>query len=292
MANQREIKDRIKSIKNTCKITSTMEMISTVKMKKIQGMLDKAKSFDMRMTGILNNLFSVKGVDYSASLLQGPNYPSRALVFEIVGNRGLCGSFNSSIIKNTAQFIEELYIKEDKECSVYSVGKKGMSHYAFTKQSCYKAVPHPADSISFKDAANFGEELKNLFLKSEFHEIYLSYSKVLSHSSQKPEIIKLLPVSSTADDYDDMKSSLNYYFEPDPDKVFECMLPLFLKVKIYRCFLETSYSEFFARRVAMKNATDASNEMINDLTVAYNRARQAKITNEMLEIIGGVAGLE
>jgi F-type H+-transporting ATPase subunit gamma len=192
--------------------------------------------------------------------------------------------------------MEELFVKEDKECSIYSVGRKGMKHYSFAKQSCYKAIPNPIDSFSFEEAGNFCEELKNLFLKGEFHEIYVSYSKVLSYSNQKPEIIKLLPISSIADDYEeDMEmppASFDYSFEPSAEGVFACLLPLFLKVKIYTCFLETAYSEFSARRMAMKNATDASNDMISNLTTTYNRARQAKITNEILEVIGGTAGLK
>jgi F-type H+-transporting ATPase subunit gamma len=272
-----------------------MEMVSTAKMKKFQDRLGKSKIFDLKLTGILNNLFAVKGSEYVDPLLYESSWPSRILIFEIVGNRGLCGSFNSNIIKNTARLKEELFL-EGKESFIYSIGKKGMNYYAFTKQNCYKAIPNLDDSLSFNDAANFGEELINLFLENEFHEIYISYSKVLSQSSQKPKVIKLLPVSPLVNDDVDIElssaSSSDYWFEPSPDRVFSHLLPLFIKVKIYKCFLETSYSEFFARRVAMKNATDASNEMIRDLTVAYNRARQAKITNEISEIIGGAAGLE
>ena len=290
MANQRDIRNRIQSIKNTRKITSTMEMIATVKMKKMQSRLEHFKRFDLKLTEILNNLLSIdatKGKKYSDPLLNEAISPSRVLIFEIVGNRGLCGGFNSNIIKNTARFKEELLIKEGKEVSIYSVGKKGMGYYAFTKQSCYKSMFNPDDSLSFKDATDLGEELKNLFLNGEFHEVYLSYSSVLSQFSQKPEIVKLLPISPMASS----SISSNYIFEPDPDKIFSHLLPLFVKMKMYTCFLETSYSEFFARRTAMKDATDASSDMINDLTVAYNRARQAKITNEILEVIGGAAGL-
>ena len=301
MANQRDIKNRIKSIKNICKITSTMEMVSTSKMKKFQDRLEKSKAFDLKLTGVLNNIFSVKDAEYSDPLLHGSTWPTRVLILEIVGNRGLCGSFNSNIMKKTASFIEDLFIKEGKDSSIYSIGKKGINHYSFIKQNCYKTMPNPDDSLSFKDAANLGQELMSLFLRGEFHEIYVSYSKVVSQSSQKAEIIKLLPLNqlvnsnsielaSVSSDY---YYSLNpYNFEPNPNRVFSHLLPLFVKAKIYSSFLETSYSEFFARRVAMKNATDASNDMISDLTVAYNHARQGKITNEILEIIGGAAGLE
>jgi len=271
-----------------------MEMVSTVKMKKIQDKLKQSKLFDLKLNGALHNLFLMKYEEYDDPLLYKSNWPSRILIFEIVGNRGLCGSFNSNIIKNTASFKEELFI-EGKESFVYSVGKKGMNYYTFAKQDCYKAIPNLDVPISFKDAANFAEELTDLFLRDEFHEIYVSYSKVLSQSNQKPAIIKLLPVSTIMDDDAGEASSFaasDYYFEPSLDRVFSHILPLFVKMKIYTCFLETSYSEFFARRIAMKNATDASNEMISDLTIAYNRARQAKITNEILEIIGGSAGLE
>jgi F-type H+-transporting ATPase subunit gamma len=272
-----------------------MEMVSTAKMKKVQGRLANAKSFELKLTGVLNNLFSQKDAEYTDPLLYGSSWPTKILIFFFFFNRGLCGSFNSNIMKNTARFKEDLFV-EGKEASIYSVGKKGMNYYAFTKQDCYKAVPNLDDSLLFGDAARFAEELINLFRKDEFHEVYISYSKVLSHSGQKPEIIKLLPVSQSINDEEmdiELSSGFSdYFFEPDADKIFSYLVPLFLKMKIYTCFLETSYSEFFARRVAMKNATDASNDMINALTIAYNRVRQAKITNEISEIIGGAAGLE
>ena len=298
MTSQRDIKNRIKSAKNTCQITSTMEMVATAKMKKIQNRLGQAKAFDLKLTKIIHSLLSMEDIEYSHPLMHEADSESRVLIFEIVGNKGLCGSFNSNIMKNTIRFMDELFAKEEKESFIYSVGKKGVNHHAFEKQSCYKGILNPDIAISFDDAVNFGEELKDLFLKGEFHEIYISYSKVLSQSHQEPEIIKLLPANlivSDGDDDSDVKISSvfsDYHFESKPDKVFAYLLPLFIKMKIYICFLETLYSEFFARRIAMKNATDASNEMVDNLTVMYNHARQIKITNEISEIIGGTAGLE
>ena len=297
MTNQRDIKNRIRSAHNTCKITGTMEMVATAKMKKTQSRLEQAKSFDFKLTKILNNFFLEEGKEYSDPLMHKADLESRVLIFEIVGNKGLCGSFNSNIMKNTAHFIEELFTKEEKESFIYSVGKKGVNHYAFEKQSCYKGIPNPDISLSFNDAINFGEELKNLFMNGEFHEVYISYSRVFSQSHQEPAIIKLLPADLlVGNDVDiDTKSAsafIDYHFESHPEKIFAYLVPLFIKIKIYRCFLETLYSEFFARRIAMKNATDASSDMINDLTVVYNHARQIKITNEISEIIGGTAGLE
>jgi F-type H+-transporting ATPase subunit gamma len=158
----------------------------------------------------------------------------------------------------------------------------------------YKSRVNPEEKLTFDDAASLGSELRNLFLSGEFHEVYISYTKVISSSSQKPAMIKLLPILLEEEEIKDLYpgSQLEYYFEPNPYSIFSYIIPLYLKVRIYTCFLETSFSEQFARRVAMKNATDASADMIRELTISYNRARQAKITNEIAEIVGGAAALK
>lgn len=293
MANQRDIKNRISSIKNTKKITSTMEMVSTAKMKKVQVRLDRSKPYEIKVNEIIANLKSTGIATSDQPLLREPSETTRVLVLQITSNRGLCGSFNVNIIDNTLQFKKEQAAK-GKEVLIYNVGKKGTGFMKFMKEPVYQTMPNPDDDFTFDDAALLGEELKELFLTGEVQEVYISYMKVLSSSSQKPEIIRLMPISAEEDGTEDHALSVNteYIFEPDPARIFSYILPLYLKVKIFTCFLETSFSEQFARRVAMKNATDASTDMIKDLTITYNRARQAKITNEIAEIVGGASALE
>jgi F-type H+-transporting ATPase subunit gamma len=293
VATQRDIKNRIVSIKNTKKITSTMEMVSTSKMKKMQGRLEKSKPYEEKVNHIIADLLAFGGSGFNDPLLKEIANPTRALIFQITGNRGLCGSFNANVTSKTMELKDKLEL-EGKEAQIYVVGKKGINFYNFINQRLFRTAPNPEDKFTFDEAAKIGAELTNFFLSGEFHEIYISYTKVLSSASQKSEVIKLLPIAPMVEEQTDVlpPTSTDYYFEPNPAKIFSYILPLYIKVKLFTCFLESGFSEQFARRVAMKNATDASSEMIRELTVRYNRARQAKITNEIAEIVGGAAALE
>ncbi len=293
MATQRDIKKRIQSVTNTRKITSTMEMVSTAKMKKMQVRYEMAKPYDQKVSEILSNLIGTGVTIYENPHFREVDHPTRALIFQITGNRGLCGSYNTNVIENSLSLKEKLE-EENMESQLYVVGKKAIGFYNFIKSPMYKSMLNPEDKLSFDDAATIGNELRNLFLSGNFHEIYISYTKVISASSQKPAIIKLLPILLEEEEIKDRVpgEQFAYYFEPDPIQVFSYIIPLYLKVRIYTCFLESSFSEQFARRVAMKNASDASSDMIKELTITYNRVRQAKITKEIAEIVGGAAALK
>ena len=293
MATQRDIKKRIKSVSNTRKITSTMEMVSTAKMKKMQGRLEMTKPYELKVNEILANL-----VNSGVTVSEDPHFresddPARVLVLQITGNRGLCGSYNTNVIENTMNFKNKL-AEEQRDTQVYVVGKKAIAFYNFMKMPMFKSMINPEDKLNFEDAAIIGNELRSLFLSGEFHEIWISYTKVKSSSSQKPTMTRLLPILLEEEEIKVMYpgAQLEFYFEPNPTRIFAYLIQLYLKVKLYTCFLESSFSEQFARRVAMKNASDASSEMIRDLTITYNRARQAKITKEISEIVGGAAALK
>lgn len=293
MANQRDIKNRIKSITNTKKITSTMEMVSTSKMKRMQIRLEMSKPYEEKINKIITNLITTGIAASHNPLFREVANPTRILILQITGNRGLCGSYNTNIINNTLSFKKELQ-SQGKDVEIYNVGKKGLNYFNFINQPIYKNDLNKEDKLSLEDVVKIGNNLTLLFLNLEFHEIYISYMKVVSSSSQKPNIFRILPIAPEEGSIAGFSSEIKreYIFEPNPDRIFSYILPLYLKGKLYKCFLESSFSEYFARRVAMKNATDASAEMIRNLTVSYNRARQAKITNEIAEIVGGASALE
>lgn len=270
-----------------------MEMVSTAKMKKMQGRLEMTKPYETKVNEILSNL-----VNTGVAISDDPHFREvpdarRVLILQITGNRGLCGSFNTNVIENTLALGNKL-TEEDREPLYYVVGKKGVGFFNFMKIPMYKSMLNPEDKLTFEDAAKIGTELRNLFISGEVHEVYISYTKVKSSSSQKPAMMKLLPILLEEEEIKDLYpgAQLEYYFEPDPRRIFSYIIPLYLKVRIYTCFLESGFSEQFARRVAMKNASDASSEMIRDLTITYNRVRQAKITKEISEIVGGAAALK
>ena len=292
MANQRDIKRRIKSVGNTKKITSTMEMVATSKMKKVQGRLEQSKPYEVKINEIIKNLIAAGFSTLQHPLFREVAQPNRCLILQIAGNRGLCGSYNTRALEKTLDFKEQLE-SEGKDVQLYVVGKKAMTYYNYIKQPVFKSGLNSEDKISFDEATKLSEDLTKFFISGEIHEVYISYTKVFTSANQKPEVIKLLPISPEMEiDYDALpNASMDYIFEPNPAEIFSYILPLYLKVKLYTCFLESSYSEQFARRVAMKNATDAAKDMIKELTVTYNRVRQDKITTEISEIVGGAAAL-
>ncbi len=216
------------------------------------------------------------------------------MLLSITGNRGLCGGYNSNVLDETMKFKNKLTIEEGKKVLLYVFGKKGINYFKFIKEPMYKSLPNPEDKITFNDSISLGEELINQFVSGEVDEVYLSYTRIVSSATQKPALIRLLPITTDDEDVVDKAGDfkLDYIFEPNPYRVLSSLLPLYIKVKLYTCFLESGFSEQFARRVAMKNATDAATDMVRELTIRYNRARQAKITNEIAEIVGGAAALD
>jgi len=294
VATQREILKRINSVKNTQKITRTMEMVSTAKMKKMQDRIVMSKPYAEKLETIIEHLRQTGVEDVFDPLMQERPDPNRILILMITGNRGLCGGFNTRIIENTIGFKSKLTIEEGKEVLVYSIGKKGTNYLRFIKEPMFKSVLNPEDKFKFDDASKLGEELINLFVTGEVDEVYVSYTKIMTRSTQKAVISRLLPLKPEGGAIQESVEEFHveYIFEPNPYKIFSSLLPLYIKMKLYTAVLETGFSENFARRVAMKNATDAAKEMVRDLTITYNRVRQAKITKEISEIVGGAAALE
>ena len=291
MATKRDIKNRIKSISSTKKITNTMEMVAGTKMKKMQRRLSMLKPYEEKVNQIMASITARGSAVLEDPLLKGVDNPRKTLLFHITSNRGLCGSYNSHSIEKTLKFKAELE-SAGREVSLYVVGKKGINYYNFSDIAMWKSLPNPEDNFNFDEAAKTGLELTKLFVDGVFDEVYISYTKIFSSSSQKPANFRLLPIAIESEEKSGAEKEIDYLFDPGKEQIFSYLLPLYLKVKIFSCFLESGFSEQFARRVAMKNATDASKEMIRNLTITYNRVRQAKITSEIAEIVGGAAALE
>ncbi len=306
MATQREIRKRILSVSSTKKITNTMEMISASKMKKMQGRLMISRPYVEKLQQVIYNLnVSEEGIQNEV-LIKEREYVSRVLILMISGNRGLCGGYNTNVINNTLLLYDQL-VEEGKDVLVHVIGKKAISYFKFIDVPMYNSEINPEDKINFSGMSAIGDKLIELFKRGEVDEVYISYTKALSSTSFKPAIIRLLPISVEGDTREREKSERldiklpssgiiefppQYIFAPNPQKIFSVILPFYTKLKLYLCGIESSFAEQFSRRVAMKNATDAASDMVKELTVKYNRARQAKITNEIAEIVGGASALE
>lgn len=295
MATQREIRKRIKSVSSTKKITSTMEMISTAKMKKMQIRLAMSRPYESNLMRIIYKLKESTSNDLNASLLQEKTNASRVLILVIIGNRGLCGGYNTNVINNTLSLKDKL-LDEDKEVLLHVIGKKGGNYFKFMNISMHKFELNQEDKITFNDTRRLGDELIEQFGSGEVDEVYVSYTNLISPTLFKPDIFRLLPISIN-ENHDDVKGLIKkfpteYIFEPNMQRILTSLLPLYVKIKLYTVLLESGLAEQFSRRVAMKNATDAATDMIKELTIKYNRARQSKITSEIAEIIGGAQALE
>lgn len=300
MATQREIKNRIQSVVSTKKITKTMEMISTSKMKKMQNRLVLSKPFEIKLEMIIHYLkatgINIKDLDIAKEMPE----PSKILIIMVTGNRGLCGGYNTNVIENTIEFKERLE-EEGKNVQVHVIGKKGSNYFKFIDLEAYRSEINPDDKVAFYDINSFGNDISTLFETGEFDEIHISYTSVVTTTSFKPAIYRILPLSIKDIEEKEIQSSfrpdwkdfpVEYKIEPDPMRALSLLFPLYLKAKLYTSILESNFAEQFARRVAMKNATDAATDMVQDLTIKYNRARQSKITNEIAEIVGGASALE
>jgi len=269
-----------------------MEMVSTVKMKKMQNRLALSRPYAEKVDEIISHLSS-GGVDTNLDLLRNRDNPRKSIIVIVAGNRGLCGGFNTGIAEMALDKKDELLKAGREEVLLYAFGKKAYNYLKFLKEPVYKWDANPEDKISFSYASDLGLELVDMFERHEVDEVFFAYTQVKSAASHKPVIKPLLPIVKDKSAESSGGGPVgDYIFDPEPEEILSNLIPLYIRVKIFNFFLETGFSEQFARRVSMKNANDAAAEMVRSLTVFYNRVRQAKITNEIAEIVGGAAALD
>ncbi len=280
-----------------------MEMISASKMKKMQDRLVKSRPFRDKISEILGKLVKT-GVGRDNPLFKAADTNANSLIIVLTGNRGLCGGYNTNIIENSLTFRDKLKSENGKEAGFKIIGQKGINYFKSYNIPMTGFSANPDDKISLEYASVLAKEMISMFERNEAGEIYISYTKMISSASHKPAIHKLLPLSindfltgDTDADKENNSEDLQdkyaeYIIEPDPESLFKYLLPFYFNILIYSLFLESGYSEQNARRASMKNATDAANDMVKNLTIKYNRTRQSKITNEIAEIVGGASALE
>ena len=276
----REIKRRITSINNTHQITKAMEMVSSSKFRKFQKLVQESRPYHQGVEGILTNIASgVQSVKHP--LLDGKDEVKKVGIVVIASDRGLCGAFNNNAFKKLRNFIDEQE-KDNKKVSVIAVGKK-------TRDYCKKReIDIKGEYIQliteqmFDKAKEISEQIVDFFYEDIFDEVYILYSEFISAISSQVKIKKMMPVERKESD-----SNETYLFEPSEEIILTSLLPKYLNIEIYQAILESSASEHSARMTAMKSASDNALDIIDDLTLSYNRARQAAITQEISEIVGG-----
>jgi len=285
MPSTRDIRRRIKSIKNTSQITKAMQMVASSKMRKAQLSALAGRPYAALMNNVLAAVTEGAG-DFTHPLMEKRSGSKRAVIL-ITTDKGLCGALNSNLLREAGRF--------DKNTTVYiCAGRKGSQFIARTKRSLAAEFTYK-DTPQFSEARAISKFAQDLFLKGEVDAVDVLYTNFISTLAQKPEVRPLLPLGKitaveagvtgeNANAGDLKKTALEYQFEPGADIVLGNLLPHYLNFQVYQYLLEAKASEHSARMVAMKNATDNAKQIIKDLTLEYNKLRQANITRELLEI--------
>ena len=286
MANLKEIRIRISSVESTMQITSAMKMVSAAKLKKAQDAIIQLRPYANKLTEMLVNLSasldSADGNDFSKE-----REVKNILFVTITSNRGLCGGFNSNIIKRTCALIKEEY----KNCnaSIISIGKKSSEYFSKNGFNVISTYDDLYNEITFEEVSEIGESLMNDFTKREYDKVFLVYNQFKNAATQIIMTENYLPVETPEDE---SATIGDYIFEPSKSEIVQELIPKSLKTQLFKAILDSHAAEHGARMTAMHKATDNANDLKDDLTLFYNKARQAAITGEILEIVGGAEALK
>ena len=283
MANLKEIRNRISSVSSTMQITSAMKMVSAAKLKKAQDAITAMRPYANKLTALLQNLSANLDAE-SGSKFAESRPVKTVLIVAITSNRGLCGAFNSSIIKQTNQLAE---IYSEKKVSVVAIGKKG-NDVLSKNLEILSNQSTVFDKLSFENVAEIAEMLMAKFESGAFDKIELVYNKFKNAATQIVTTEQFLPIVATANE---RGVSSDYIFEPTKEEIVKTLIPKSLKMQLYKAIRDSFASEHGARMTAMHKATDNATELRDQLKLTYNKARQAAITNEILEIVGGAEAL-
>ncbi len=284
MANLKEIRNRITSIGSTMQITSAMKMVSAAKLKKAQDAITQMRPYANKLTELLQSLSATLDGDVGGVYSEQKEV-SKVLVVVITSNRGLCGAFNSSVIKGAVKNIEDNY--KSKQVELLTIGKKGNDILS----KSFKVVENHNevyDDLTFENVAVIAEKLMNLFSDGEYDKIELVYNQFKNAATQITTIEQFLPIVPVKGDHN---VNVDYIFEPSKSEIVLELIPKSLKTQLYKAIRDSFASEHGARMTAMHKATDNATDLRNDLLLTYNKARQAAITNEILEIVGGAEAL-
>ncbi|MGH7696594.1 MAG: ATP synthase F1 subunit gamma [Gemmatimonadaceae bacterium] len=286
MAKGRELKGRIKSVENTRKITRTMEMVATSRMKRAQDRVVAARPYANVLADVIASLYSADLAE-RFPLLRQPERVRNAAVILITSNRGLCGAFNSNLIRESRNLLGSLD-QQGIAPELHVVGRKGIGYYRYIGRALATARTDITDRPTAADAASLVDEPMARFIRGEVDAVYVVYAQFRSALSTPPTVQRILPVEPPKT----KGVARDFLLFPSAEEILSELLPSYVRNQMYRALVETAAGEQGARRTAMKNATDNAGEMLNTLRRTFNRARQAQITQEIAEIVGGAAALE
>ena len=285
MANLKEIRNRISSIGSTMQITSAMKMVSAAKLKKAQDAITAMRPYSSKLTQLLQNLSATLDGDAGGAYSKQREV-SKVLLVVVTSNRGLCGGFNSSVIKETTQNIAANY--QEVDVDLLTIGKKG-NDILSKSYPVIDARNDVFDNLTFDYVAEVAEKIMKLYSDGTYDKIEIIYNRFKNAATQIPQVEQFLPIKPVEGD---TNASADYIFEPSKEKIVLELIPKSLKTQLFKAVRDSFAAEHGARMTAMHKATDNATELRDELLLTYNKARQAAITNEILEIVGGAEALK
>lgn len=287
MPSVRQIRGRIRSVRNTARVTRAMQMVAASKMRRAQEAVVAARPYSLKLRSVLASLAAQGAAagDASHPLLERRPVQNVGLL-QVSPDRGLAGGLPSNINRKAGEFI----LAQDVPVAVVTAGRRGRDFLVRTGRDVRASYIGLGDRPSMADILPITRQLQTMYIMAEVDEVHVAYTRFVNTLTQEAVVEKLLPIDT--EEFAGAEASGDYIFEPDPETVLEALLPRFLEVQVYHAFLESNASEQSSRMVAMRNATEAADDMIDSLTLELNKARQATITAELLDIVGGVAALE
>lgn len=293
MANLKVIKKRILSVKNTQKITKAMKMVAAAKLRRAQQTVVSSRPYMNKMTEVVTEIAARLPKEKKPGFLKPRDEEKHARVFVFTSNRGLCGAFNGSLLRFSEKFLRG-FLSQDVTVELIVIGKKGNEFFKARQQKIGRFEEALANELTFEMAQNIAQDCVKAYENHKTDACYFLYNKFASAMSQKPTVEKLLPIALKSETGDIFQRSpeVDYLYEPGRVEILNELLPKYLASKIQMFHKESFASELGARMTAMDNATKNASEMIDGLTLKYNRARQAAITMELLDIVNGTESLK
>ena len=285
MANLKEIRSRITSVGSTMQITSAMKMVSAAKLKRAQDAIVKMRPYANKLTELLESLSA--SLDSSdGGVYSTKREISKVLIVPITSNRGLCGGFNAYIIKRVDALINDHY--KNKEISILSIGKKSSEHFLKNNFNIIGSHDELFNDLTFENVSSIADVIMKKYREGNFDKVVLVYNQFKNAATQIIMSENFLPIQSESNDNE---AAGDYLFEPTREEIVEELIPKSLKTQMFKAILDSHAAEHGARMTAMHKATDNASELKKELTLTYNKARQAAITGEILEIVGGAEAL-
>ena len=286
MLNTRQIRRKIRTVKNIQQITQAMKMVAAARLKRVQRKVEAGRVYWSKMQEIVERVGPLAG-EVEHPLLEVRRPPGNILVLAIAGEKGLCGSYNGNIIRTVASFIAE----QEAPVSLITVGRKAGDYFTGREYDVIDHFPQIEVGSDFADALRIAHRVREMYESAQTDEIMVGYTRFISAMTHRACVTRLLPLAAPEAAAEE-DAGVHYEFEPEPQKLLGRLLPRYVDTQIYHLLLEASASEYGARMVAMTNATDNAADMLDSLTLTYNKARQAAITSELLDVVGGAEALE